>query len=1784
MKHKKFTINLFLIDLIDVIENHQPSLSYKFCLLCQFLHFFQILSYLLKSDELAYWEPKLSFLTNIVFYSNFINFLSFFKSDTLTYAIFYAIQTLIYANFIIFSAILIFKRIFKLSKLNKNRVLLSFYKLIVIFINLFLWVLMIPLLELYSNISNCDKFGRYFADTTLCSSIALQTLSIIALIIFSILSFLLIWLNRSHSFQEKCYLRVKSNSMEFIINFLKILLICFFQYINATIPILLHLIILFIGCFYLYNILYSAAISNQHQNECFLSFLIIFIIFSLGFLFIDHTTVLIQKNLFYILCISLAFSLKMGYKLKEKYNRHLYNTNFNDSRYIGVSLDNLYDLFENKLNNENSSFFFNGLLRNHYECCKLTDCVITKRKFEDFFRENALEQSRLINGFISETLIRALKDKTIRKTFDFEPLLLKYGSFITHRNLNAIKAIYELEHVFSMNQTPSFYFKCVSKNLHKNLQFSIIEYERISKLMLDGKEIDVATFAAVNKIKCKLQKEFLGILKIRLEFWEKLRDGFQSYDEMISSVNNLNDKILSMITYLDENIKNSKQNLLQLMLPLKFRSILSCVILNHLNEGVRAEDELDKLRKRETYLQKDLLNSTSFFENDVILIQASFLAKDGNMLESSKNEKLAEFFNYTLEETKAIKHITQFMPKLLRGFHQKLVDWYINKPRTLKSIEKTSFITYGVEKNGALFPIKLHTGHCFDYKNDFVFQTAVLKTKEEYQGFLFDKNGELHGFSKLFMEGIFGDCKEIVHISDFCLLNIFNLMPNLKDILEKNKGFSEISLVKLRNLNSYFYLPNNITEIIEILKTKAKEEETFRSHKSAGSNKSIKSEHISGSFKRNATNTKELSSSKNNSKFISKFFKTTNISSDYKSVIQRRYLENNLTNYDILKELIDKHNCKKIKFNFDLIFFNHPYSESESLQYASFLVQKLAFITNTSRIPGSSENFTSEQLSGFDNIGDPTLIQNSDIPSNFINMPIPMVPEFRESILSPLSPMSSERKKPMDPGHDNNMITEGNAGITDNMLFTTEGDQQQQLINNKINDRMEDISLFNKKNAENVKSGINNNKENLMTAPKDLYPMISLNEISSNQEKKEEENSYDSGFNSSQSKEKRARIQLEVVKGKTKTSNEKIYDFQDISSQNSSMSSLKKTFAIFNMMKLIQNNFPSLLNTLIFTRTIEVILIVIYCIVLLTLSREYIYSYYVPLEAAIVNFANLYNNYALSTLIMIEMQLYQANLTYLDENTNYRKIFSNDLRNNLVNFKEIINEERNKLNLHSYQTYFKSSDINVTHQVLPIFVQIPFLQFLDDIILLTNEVKSLNDQEADTMKEEYFITNFLVLQDKILTIMDMVWHEFDSTNKRILTSIEIVLILFILSVLLIKVFDFYKMEKFYQSLVKMLNILLRANQNETVTEIITTTETIKTIKNSFDEFLTLNFAEKLINRKTVKVIDEDVNNINRKNVNKTEKSTKIHRNNKTSTRRSYMKPVSRWPRFIFLFFSYILMFCFYFFNYFYWNIVNNEITYLIDTTNFFQNVYTLPSQICVSKNLIYRDKLMKNHFALQLDQQLRIQEIYQLLTDFTIEIKQNNMLIPNYALPAEDEINDQKFTNLVGGDICQVLMNESLIMSLEVSYCESVYNGAFQNGFITVSNEFANIKDYYENSLNPRNYKKSDLQEIKDLFKGDSIDMDITALGFINSAMQLFYDTMENYHKNAMFQQQNYLQVMIVITTVFIGGGFLIIMYVYWRYLKKLYKNVSFVLSLIPYDRLMNDEQTVFLIKRFWKA
>ena len=89
-------------------------------------------------------------------------------------------------------------------------------------------------------------------------------------------------------------------------------------------------------------------------------------------------------------------------------------------------------------------------------------------------------------------------------------------------------------------------------------------------------------------------------------------------------------------------------------------------------------------------------------------------------------------------------------------------------------------------------------------------------------------------------------------------------------------------------------------------------------------------------------------------------------------------------------------------------------------------------------------------------------------------------------------------------------------------------------------------------------------------------------------------------------------------------------------------------------------------------------------------------------------------------------------------------------------------------------------------------------------------------------------------------------------------------------------------------------------------------------------------------------------------------------------------------------------------------------------------------------------------------------------------------------------------------------------------------------------------------------------EELLTFLKLETVADDIAATSFINQALKIFYTILNKYYQDAMLKQQENLKIMLIITTFFLGGGLLAIIVGYMRYCKRLYRNITLTLSMIP--------------------
>ena len=733
MKLRAFKLKNLVTSFLSIMESGKVfNISLGFSCICIFLGYVHNLSYIFKIRYKNFTEDKLVFFTNSLFYLNYTNLLHYVSSKDMTYVVFIALQIIIYTfSFYLFLVALLQKhRFFKVLRSKPIEILNVFFQMIV---TTYYWALLIPFLEIFSNLMDCDWYS-YFPDSDKgCphNSTTVLILSIFGITTVSLCGVFILWLYRSYIFLDKALLKKKFTVILLVIYLFKVFLVCLFplyKQVNALMFIFLHMI----GIFSLYDYVFNFPITNTTLSKFYISVLVSYEVLCTIFTLDCYTDLFQEEDLFYIIMIVLVLSIKLSLKLFEKLYFRILIQNFGNFQFLGFSLEELHRLYQNRFDSNQDLLLFCGMLKFHLRKCSLKDCVLSEKRMRKFEKMNVEEKEKLINKFISEMFMRNIREvfqKNIKNNKNFDSILLKYCSFLTNHNNNSIKSYYEIQHILSLNTRKSFYFQSISLNLLRIIELLIKIYEYESKRnvesALNDKEIDLQSFFDILKEKDQMKSQLILIFNIKIDFWEQYKTGLSSYSQIIKSINKLMTPVREYQRLIDLKIKIYKTSQKRIF-ALKFKIMFTCFILNTVNECIKVEDELEKLKRKELTLEKNIINCNSFFYGNVVTVQSSFLKSNGTILESSKNIKLAKFFNYSSEEIKSLKTIESLMPNIIAENHQKFIHYFMNRARSKKDKEHVFIPTFAMNKSGFLFPIKLYVGLNFDLKYNVVMHAAML--------------------------------------------------------------------------------------------------------------------------------------------------------------------------------------------------------------------------------------------------------------------------------------------------------------------------------------------------------------------------------------------------------------------------------------------------------------------------------------------------------------------------------------------------------------------------------------------------------------------------------------------------------------------------------------------------------------------------------------------------------------------------------------------------------------------------------------------------------------------------------------------------------------------------------------------------------------------------------------------------------------------------------------------------------------------------------------------------
>lgn len=1742
---KFFKPKVFLFELLSILYNKNSTEALSIMYLI--INMFQLSGYIYKLHYTEIEDTKILFFLRVFYYSTFTNLLFYLESSLLAYIIFYMILILLHFILLFPIVSVILSKIMNYH--IKNRWIYTFLKGVYqkIF-EMFVWVLLTPILEMAMNITDCESFSYIIEnrDNSQCVIPAyLWLLAAYMCFLASIISLISLWTQTDNNFLDTKNLRMNFNVVSLTVFIVRAVFVIIFPLIynksHALVFVFLHISAI---CS-LYDYIVNFPIRNVFLNRQYICFLFCLETFFIVMSIWGLSSLLNQEDLFYIMILLFVIAFKIGKNLHHRLYLKIIASNFSLFGYKNYFLEEIVRLLTTMKKVE-SHIYLLGIMKTHLKHCKDSKCKLNLKYYKAF--ENADEDTRtlIINNFIQKLyqVLITEANKSSQNAF-LERCILKYTSFLTFFNYNPLKAYYEIQKIMRKHTTTSFLFLLRRKLLLKAMKSAILAEEKEKNLKKSGQEssgeskaLDINLFLSVMREKKELELEAHAVFRSKIAFWEKYKDGFQSYDEVIREIRGTALKVRNFEEKLRENIVKASDKSRPLF-SYKMLSLVYALLMNDVNRSIRMEDEVESTKKRETLHDINGLGYVSFFQQNLIPLKVSFLTNKGMILEESKTDSLANFFEYEKNEFKMLD-LNSLMPSYIAEHHDRFLFWYLNKGKKVK--RETQFIdSYGKKKNGLIFPLKIFVGYGFEYNKDFVLQGLMVQASNydpNVKTLIFDEKGTIQGINsgiwELFQEGSTAE----LAINEINYLNIFNILPMIEEIFEKNGVLKNKSgSLFIRNQLGVLHIPLNLFDIIDILRMKHKEDIAYSnrmSYYSAGITARSKKSSEKNQSQRSLGSESEKKKG-NRSQYLFKLFNTRpNLSIDKKSLLEEKDHGRNLLDKDILDELINLKECTKYKILFDIKTHYYNFGEKPHQKIGIFylIINKMNSLTTkpTEKPPNINEEVFADADAGM----------VSEIESGFLQMPPENIASFRH--------IHNNTLEIEDP----NLLNPISSNDSRNMQSSDERKSEEPHIN------IANIENFQTKSNEKIFFTTN---QNLLT--------MDLNK------EKEEVILMDSHSNSQE-------IQYNKDKPIKDTTDQANLRQEQFSQKASSISTIKKAYSIFNSIETIQKHFPSPLKRLIGSFFWELLLVIIFCILSYTFATDFYNNYYSPLESGLESFSQITNGWCTVTLVATEMELYKRG--YINIEGEIKNTLFEIIGRQLNTIKDLSNEERSLSIRFGYQEEFKNAMVKFTETTFYTTSEESFVDVLDQIMagLIDIQIATLDEQSLKTL--EVFPLNFGYVVDNLNTILDSITAEFLNSNQGITQNLLVTMLILIICLLPLKLFQLAEINYFYQILLKLLNIFLRVSQKNAFNEFLFQKNEFDKIfnpqENKENSYLFMCFPEKIINKKDLEFVGNNADDQENSSHREKKKKQKT-RSNKFSFHN--LRSLSLFRIKFLLFFSFIVGFCYFFFIYYNWTVINQKINDLIGIHIFFYNFFNMPSHVFALNLLKIREKIvfipeLENSGEIRQTTANRMDYFNSEFLDHVSQLESFASKFPTYLLEVQTQLNDPFFDSMILSNICETLGSIGLFNSEEIIICESILNGAFEQGVMSAMNQILNNMKTQNELIQTSNKD----QLIIFLKREDNID-NVYAEHFFEETLLKIFTYLTYYYTDLIVQEISNLKTMIIIFTVGVSILTLCIALFYKNKFWGLYRDMSFCLSLIPYEKLINDEQTVFLIKKFIK-
>lgn len=1782
MAKRRFSFELLLNILFETLDvkNGNPNMRIIFNAFGLIFYFTQMLGYIAKF-QFEIYEPKLLILMEILFYSNFANFLIFFQSRIVVLFCYFAVMITLLLFFGYFGVLTLTKIYYKHKKIKIFEI---FCPIISSFFSSFYWFWGLPFLEIMINPLSCGFKGSFINTCDEKLSSYFLIISIIMTILIVVLMILHLYLHCNYEFLDLYSILLKFNIFSLVSLIFRISMPIFFSSLNEKDYILLIFLQLFL-LISLINFLQCFPIRSPVLSSLYFSLLLSSQLLILILACWKYLNILLEESLFYSIMVTTVLSFKLGFSYSFRKKFDIFLSNFSYTHFIDYALEELFFLFD-KFSGSNKHFFLLlGMLKFHAKNCSSVDCKLKSKTMKKYLGLPLIKQTSLLNSFIHQRFALEIQKQTKNKGNMNERLIFKFISYLIRSNCNTYKAFYETQKMKLMYQNRTFIGKVIIKMLVRKVEQKVQDIERERSIIQNKTAeglLETQTFFRISREKVELEKLSLSLIKEKIDFWETYKEGFESYDDLALKLNEL---FRSYRNYY-ENIKEIQEfaiNQNEKIVVMRFLSIYHCILLNHLTEALKFEDKIDTLKKKFIHIDAEKLSPIVFIKDNLVVCEASFLNNQGKILESSKTEKLANFFGYDINDLKSIDMISAFMPGIIAEYHTKLIFWSFIKTRKEQIAFDFQVLSHALDKKGFLFPIKLFLGFNLRYSDDYVASAGILKLQESgYEEVLLDEEGKILGFNKEFYELIKKEQPKIT-LDQVKSLSFYSLVPKIKEIIESEQIYKDKKSIAFRNQMCFMSLPYNLIEISELLnyfKNEMLGENTNKNSHSAFASSSNTFKTMRSNYSSTEMNKGTIKSLKIMKDFnirLNNFLNKYETLKPKKEIISNLFQDNNTSLFQLMSKTMEDTSCKKYKINLDLSFKYHRYGKANNniIILAQVVLTKL---TPLNKLENEGEIFkTYNNLSNIQQDNN----EESLISDPFING-IVLPPQNSVGFGLEFERLSvSERSKPQiqkyieEPHYPNISIESSKKDVDSNI--------EKNKNKNKIN--------FNDIDSDDQ---IKNNPFKKIDFRDSCFP--------SNKNQNENENRKEYSPQKSFSSEKITieKFSKNRLNNKT-TDNFLIREMELAASQKSSSSSTnKKAFNVLSMIETLSKKLPKNLYQIIYLLILQLLMILIYCLVYYIIAGQYITDTYVPLNDTSFNHLEIKQRLTLATSVLMEFENENYNLTNLTLNS---RIQLNNMLNNCYSIAlQRFYDDRSAGYSFSFSNYLQTDLLIFIDQYTYEIKEMIFADVIDQFLNLLSQITgSIIQDNVSTSLLNIISRNYLSFTEATSNLRQKIDDEFQKSNEIVTEKLIIALALVLTFVCLIKFIELVILNHLYLKITRLLNIFLRTSPTDAINDIFFLKDTLEMLKNKDASYMSLNFSEKLMNKKNYTLALEENNNLSRPQELKQTKKGKKNQGKvkygvakKTRTVSTYaIRPFSKIKIFAFLLITLSASLIYFIFNFYFWSTSNVQIEYLLEKITLFNNLYRFSAAVLVYNNLLIREQIIRDPLyeatgAYYQNHNNRLSIFSEKLSARIETLEGFLRELPIYTLKANSDINEKNFTNLVQGNVCEVLLEKNRISQDYVNECENYLDGAFKNGILNLMNSFVNhLKSF--NYLTNMTVLKSEEdiskrnENIKDFIKSNVYLDTVLSSYLVNEAMAVFYDYFSKYYLDQLNLNIEQLTLFIWIMCSFCLVLLLVLLIIKRKFLVILYKNSAASLGLISVEKLSFDEQTIFLIKNLYK-